>query len=189
MRGGGCRAARGMTATTGWAPTLPAAAPPSSLSRESPPTFVRSSQAWVGKSCMYAPRHPRLWLCLSFESARADPVLQGGDWLGNCSTAANPCRVAQEDCKLPRYRCHLGCILLKMAAISLPTGPNGPGNAGNILPGSGRSSWDPITVSRTIIAGDLGCILPRVPAIIVRTGAAGGPWLGGDASSGDRPGG
>ena len=25
-------------------------------------------------------------------------------------------------------------------------------------------------VSRTIIAGDLGCILPRVPAIIVRTG-------------------
>ena len=95
---------------------------------------------------MYAPRHPRLWLWLSFESACADPVLQGGDWLGNCSTAANPCRVAQEDCKLPGYRCHLGCILLKMAAISLPTGPNGPGNAGNILPGSGRSSWDPITV-------------------------------------------
>ena len=27
-------------------------------------------------------------------------------------------------------------------------------------------------VSRTIIAGDLGCILPRVPAIIVRTGQA-----------------
>ena len=25
-------------------------------------------------------------------------------------------------------------------------------------------------VSRTVIAGDLGCILPRVPAIIVRTG-------------------
>ena len=24
--------------------------------------------------------------------------------------------------KLPRYRWHLGCILLKMAAISLPTG-------------------------------------------------------------------
>ena len=24
--------------------------------------------------------------------------------------------------KLPRYRCHLGCILLKMPAISLPTG-------------------------------------------------------------------
>ena len=23
----------------------------------------------------------------------------------------------------PRYRCHLGCILLKMAAISLSTGP------------------------------------------------------------------
>ena len=27
-------------------------------------------------------------------------------------------------------------------------------------------------MSRTIIAGDLGCILPRVPAIIVRAGVA-----------------
>ena len=26
------------------------------------------------------------------------------------------------DCKQPRYRCHLGCILLKTAAISLSTG-------------------------------------------------------------------
>ena len=26
-------------------------------------------------------------------------------------------------CELPRYRWHLGCILLKMPAISLPTGP------------------------------------------------------------------
>ena len=27
--------------------------------------------------------------------------------------------------ELPRYRCHLGCILLKMAAISLRTGGDG----------------------------------------------------------------
>ena len=33
-------------------------------------------------------------------------------------------------------------------------------------------------VSRTIIAGDLGCILPRVPAIIVRTGRRCGRSVG-----------
>ena len=29
---------------------------------------------------------------------------------------------SEVDCESPRYRWHLGCILLKMAAISLPTG-------------------------------------------------------------------
>ena len=45
------------------------------------------------------------------------------------ATEANPLSVSamasalmMVSCHLPRYRCHLGCILLKMAAISSRTG-------------------------------------------------------------------
>jgi len=38
------------------------------------------------------------------------------------ATASVEWRDTPAPCKLPRYRCHLGCILLKMPAISLLTG-------------------------------------------------------------------
>ena len=68
----------------------------------------------------------------------------------------------------PRYRCHLGCILLKMPAISLLTGPvtyddeyNGQ-TVDARLETPGCKTHDD--------CWHLGCILSRVPATIVQTG-------------------
>ena len=94
------------------------------LAVEGIPANVRQIFSSVGGEIMHvSPTTPASVAGSAFESACGDCAQrQGGDWLANCSTAANPCRVAQEDW------------------------PNGPGKSGNILPGSGRSSWDPITV-------------------------------------------
>ena len=55
-------------------------------------------------------------------------------------------------------------------------GPQTPGGTQSNT-GHNQTSCDVGKVSRTIVAGDLGCILPRVPAMIVRTGRAAGVLL------------
>ena len=55
---------------------------------------------------------------------------------------------ALRECKLPGYRCHLGCILLKMAAISLLTGEAEQIVIGRTLVARGAAATDnPVVVS------------------------------------------